>query len=160
MRKKEYRLGVGGWYKERDEALMFHFQWSPHEKLPKPLAFLISSLSSKLLSFKTFNSPFILPFYLVWYQKRINILKARKFVFAERKWKLLSHVRLFATPMDYSPWNFPGQNTGVGSLSLLQGIFPTQGWNPGLPHWKQILYPLSYQGSPSRWNHFLMFSYL
>ena len=32
----------------------------------------------------------------------------------------------------YSPWNSPGQNTGVGSLSLLQGIFPTQGLNPGL----------------------------
>ena len=34
----------------------------------------------------------------------------------------------------YSPWNSPGQKTGVGSLSLLQGIFPTQGLNPGLPH--------------------------
>ena len=34
----------------------------------------------------------------------------------------------------YSSWNFPGQNTGVDSLSLLQGIFPTQGSNPGLPH--------------------------
>ena len=34
--------------------------------------------------------------------------------------------------MDYSPWNSPGQNTGVGSLSLLQGIFPTQGSNPGI----------------------------
>ena len=34
----------------------------------------------------------------------------------------------------YSPWNSPGQNTGVGSLCLLQGIFPTQGSNPGLPH--------------------------
>ena len=34
----------------------------------------------------------------------------------------------------YSPWNSPGQNTGVGSLSLLQGIFPTQGLNPGVPH--------------------------
>ena len=41
----------------------------------------------------------------------------------------------------YSPWNSPGQNTGVGSLSLLQGIFPTQGSNPGLPHCRQILYP-------------------
>ena len=48
----------------------------------------------------------------------------------------------------YSPWNFPGQNTGVGSSSLLQGIFPTQGWNPGLPHLGQILYQLSHQGSP------------
>ena len=48
----------------------------------------------------------------------------------------------------YSPWNSPGQNTGVGSLSLLQGIFPTQGVNPGLPHCRQILYQLSPKGSP------------
>ena len=41
-----------------------------------------------------------------------------------------------------------GQNTGVGSLSLRQGIFPTQGLNPGLPHCRQILYQLSYKGSP------------
>ena len=34
----------------------------------------------------------------------------------------------------YSPWNSPGQNTGVGSLFLLQGILPTQGSNPGLLH--------------------------
>ena len=47
----------------------------------------------------------------------------------------------------YSPWNSPGQNTGVGSLSLLQGIFPTQGSNPGLLYCRQILYQLSYQGS-------------
>ena len=44
----------------------------------------------------------------------------------------------------YSPWNSPGQNTGVGSLSLLQGSFPTQAWNLGLPHCRQILYHLSY----------------
>ena len=48
----------------------------------------------------------------------------------------------------YSPWNFPGQNTAVGSLSLLQGIFPTQGSNPGLPHCGRILYQLSHKGSP------------
>ena len=47
-----------------------------------------------------------------------------------------------------SPWNSPGQNTGVGSHSLFQGIFPTQGSNPGLPHCRQILYQLSHQGSP------------
>ena len=47
----------------------------------------------------------------------------------------------------YSPWNSPDQNTGVGSLSLLQGIFPTQGSNPGLPHCRQILYQLSHKGS-------------
>ena len=47
----------------------------------------------------------------------------------------------------YSPWNFPGQNTRVGSLSLLQGILPTQGLNPDVPHCRQILYQLSHKGS-------------
>ena len=47
----------------------------------------------------------------------------------------------------YRPWNSPGQNTGVGSLSLLQGIFPPQRWNPGLQHYRQILYQLSYWGA-------------
>ena len=47
----------------------------------------------------------------------------------------------------YSPWNSPGQNTGVGSLSLLQGIFPTQGSKPGLWHCRQIFYQLRHQGS-------------
>ena len=50
----------------------------------------------------------------------------------------------------YSPWNSPGQNTGVGSLSLLQGIFPTQGSNPGLPHCRRILYQLSYREALAR----------
>ena len=44
-----------------------------------------------------------------------------------------------------SPWNSPGQNTGVGSLSLLQGIFPTQESNPGLPDCRRILYQLSHR---------------
>ena len=48
----------------------------------------------------------------------------------------------------YSLWNSPGQNTTVGSLSLLQWIFPTQILNPGLPHHRRILYQLRYQGSP------------
>ena len=48
----------------------------------------------------------------------------------------------------YSPWDSPGQNTGVGSLCLLHRIFPTQGWNPGLPHCWWILYQLSHKGSP------------
>ena len=48
----------------------------------------------------------------------------------------------------FGSWNSPGQNTGVGRLSLLQGIFLTQGLKPGLPHCKQILYQLSHKGSP------------
>ena len=46
------------------------------------------------------------------------------------------------------PWNSPGQSTGVGSCSLPQGIFPTQGLNPCLPHCRQIPYQLSHQGRP------------
>ena len=49
-------------------------------------------------------------------------------------------------PMD-SPCNFPGQNTGEGSCCLLWGIFPTQGFNPGLPDCRLILYQLSHKGS-------------
>ena len=57
-------------------------------------------------------------------------------------------------PMDCSPPGFSvhgdsaGKNTGVGCHALLQGIFPTQGWNPGLPRDKRILYRLSHQGNP------------
>ena len=56
----------------------------------------------------------------------------------------------------YSPWNSPGQNTELGSLSFLQGIFPTQGSNPGLPHCRQILYQLSHKGSPKILSHSVM----
>ena len=56
------------------------------------------------------------------------------------KWKSLSRA-----PHElYSPWNSPGQSTGVDSLSLPQGICPTQGSNPGLPHCRQILYEGKY----------------
>ena len=65
------------------------------------------------------------------------------------EWKSLSSVWLFETPWTIQPWNSPGQNIGVGSLSLLQGIFPTQGLNPGLPHCRRILCQLSFQGKAS-----------
>ena len=58
---------------------------------------------------------------------------------------MVTHVTTICSP---SNLNSPGQNTGVGSLSLLQRIFPTHGLNPGLPHCRQILYQLSHQGSP------------
>ena len=48
----------------------------------------------------------------------------------------------------YSPWNYSGQNTGVGSCPLLQGIFPTHGSSPSLLHCRQILYQLSHRRSP------------
>ena len=89
---------------------------------------------------------------------------SRKFILCEpnllefyQKWsevKSLSHARLFVTPwpvactMLLRPWDFLGKSTGVGCHLLLQGIFPTQGLNLGLPHCRQMLYHLSYQGSP------------
>ena len=63
-----------------------------------------------------------------------------------------SHVWLFATLWTVAhqallSWDSPGKNTGVGCHFLLQGIFPTQGLNPGLLHCRQTLYHLSHQGS-------------
>ena len=55
----------------------------------------------------------------------------------------------------YTSWNSPGQNTGVGSLSLLQGIFLTREYNRGLLHCRQILYQLSHQRSPGAWSNWL-----
>ena len=61
--------------------------------------------------------------------------------------KSLSRVRLFVTPWTVAyhtrllcPWNFPGNSTGVDCHFLLQGIFPNQGLNPGLPHCRQTPY--------------------
>ena len=58
--------------------------------------------------------------------------------------------RSLALQEDSLPAQSPGKpkNTGVGSLSLLQHIFPTQGSNPGLPHCRQIFYQLSHKGGP------------
>ena len=70
------------------------------------------------------------------------------------KVKLLSHAQLFATPWTVactkllSPWDFPGKSTGLACHFLLQGIFLTQGSDPGLPYCTQTLYHLSHQGSP------------
>ena len=61
-----------------------------------------------------------------------------------------SHSVMFTLwdPRDYPVQYSPGQNTGIGSCCLLQGIFPAQGSNPGLPHCRRILYHLSHQGGP------------
>ena len=64
--------------------------------------------------------------------------------------KSLSRARLFVTPWIvactklFHPWDFQGKSTGVGCHFLLQGIFPTQGSNPGLSHCRQTLYCLSH----------------
>ena len=67
-------------------------------------------------------------------------------------WQSLSCICFLVTPWTVAwllcPWNSPGRSTGVGSCFCLQGIFPTQGSNPILSYCSQILYCLSYQGSP------------
>ena len=74
------------------------------------------------------------------------------YVSERKKVKLLSRARLFATPWIVvctkllRPWGFQGKSTRVGCHFLLQGIFPTQGSNPGLSHCRQTLYHLSHQG--------------
>ena len=60
----------------------------------------------------------------------------------------LSHVRLFVTKWAIQSMNSPCQNTGVGSLSHIRGIFPTQVSNQGLPHCRQTLYQLNHKGGP------------
>ena len=79
---------------------------------------------------------------------QLPYISLKTFSSNEVKWKSLSHVRLFVTHGLNSPWDSLGQNTGVGRLSFFQGIFPTQGLNPGLPHGRRILYQLSRKGSP------------
>ena len=82
-----------------------------------------------------------------WWSLSVNILIA---------WRV-KVAQLHPTLCDplYSPWNPAGQNTRVGSRSLHQGIFPTQGLNSSLPHCRQILYQLSHQGSPIAWKIFI-----
>ena len=71
------------------------------------------------------------------------------FLWSEVKWMKVTQSCLDSLQPHglYSPRNYPRQNTGVGSRFLLQGIFPTRGWNPGLLHCRQIHYKLSHKGS-------------
>ena len=87
---------------------------------------------------------------------RITLLEGLKiFFFILTQYVVLFHsqssleseshsFQLLETPWIYSPWKSPGQNTGVGSRSLLQGTFPTQGSNPGLLHCRWILWKTSW----------------
>ena len=81
--------------------------------------------------------------------RRLDLLGSTRKAYVV-KLKVTQSCQTLCDPMDKSwgSWNSPGQNTRVGSLSLLQGIFPTQGSNPSLPHCRQILYQLSHKWSP------------
>ena len=87
------------------------------------------------------------------------------FIYIYMKWKSLSRVPLFVTPWTAAhrllcPWNSLGKNTGVGCHFLLQGNFLIQGSNPGLLHYRQILYCLSHQGSPVASFHIYIYGFI
>ena len=92
--------------------------------------------------------------HIISFEECYILLYARIIILSIGKWKSLSHVKLFVTPMHWSlpgssvHGDSPGKNTDVGCHALLQGICPIQGLNPGLLHWRQILYHLSHQEKP------------
>ena len=77
-------------------------------------------------------------------QKKKNISYINTYIWNLENWYESESCSVMSNSLRphrlYSPWNSLGQNTGVGSLSLLQGIFPIQGLNPDLPHYRQIPY--------------------
>ena len=88
--------------------------------------------------------------FLIW--RKVNQIVQHHTIYTEERSESENHSIVSDSLQPhglYSPRNSPGQITGEGSLSLLQGIFPTQGLNPGLPHCRWILYQLSHQGSPN-----------
>ena len=122
---------------DNPNGLQWHHASAPDSRVDRTQG--PRSTAKSVLSSSVFSSLSPLTNWLS--NKPLNLL----FLWSEVKWKSLSSVWPFATP--WIPWNSPGQNTGVGSLSFLWGVFPTQGSNPGLPHCRQILYQLSHKGS-------------
>ena len=118
---------------------------------PVPRAGCYLSLFCTMVSALLFNfgGSIAVPTSAAWPSKSrdlLGLLKLGKIFLTMVKMKL-KFAQLCLTlckPMDCSQWNSPGQNTEVGRLSLLQGIFPTQGSNPDLLHCRQILYQLSH----------------
>ena len=95
----------------------------------------------KFIFFLFLNQPFFLPS-LIWLWLSIHLWCGSRSVVSDS----------LQPPGLYSPWNSPVHSTGVGSLCLLQGIFPTQGLNPGLPHCRRILHQLGHQGNTHLWS--------
>ena len=137
------------------------------ETKPSPKACSLANISPRMAQkFQNSNSKAQRKHELTYSHYRCYIVKLKTAVLINRWWfKILKETMLQILAVKwseshsvlsnslrphglYSPWNSPGWNTGVGSLSLFQEIFPTQGLNPGLLHWRRILYQLSHKG---RW---------
>ena len=107
---------------------------------------LITSLQNKLFIVSVQRILFVCFFSLP--TPKIRSVANKLFLMSSESESCSVVSRLFATPWTIQSRNSPGQNTEVGSRSLLQWLFPTQGSNPGLPHCRWIFYQLSHQGSP------------
>ena len=89
-----------------------------------------------------------------WVSEGIRAVVVVRFTWIVKTELVTQSCPTLCNPMDDSPpgslcsWTSSGKNTGVGSHSLLQEIFLNQGLNLGLPHYRQILYRLSHQGTP------------
>ena len=111
-------------------------------------------LTSQFLGYRWWKVVFFF-FFLV---KQVNGIKKKVYIIIYHKLKLFCDscpvVSNSLRPIGCSPLgssvhgDSPGKNTGVGCYALLQGIFPSQGLNPGLPHCRWILYHLNHQGCP------------
>ena len=121
--------------------------------------FLISSASLRSIPFLSFINPIFawnVPLVSLIFLKRSLVFPVLLFSSISLHWSLRKAFLSFLAILWNSAfkWEYlsfspsPGQNTGVGSLSLLQGIFPTRGLSTGLPHCRPILYQLSHKGSP------------
>ena len=86
-------------------------------------------------------------FKMIWQEKHLKVINYQLLHIYESESHSVMSNSLWPHGL-YSAWNSPGQNTGVGSLPFLHGIFPTQGLNPGILHYRKILYQLSHKWSP------------
>ena len=133
-------LGWTGWISLLSKGLSRVFSNTTVQKHQ----FFNTGFWQMLFLYLSYDHMIFFPFLICWYDSESHSVVSNS---------LWPHVL-------YSPWNSPGQNTGVGNLSLLQWIFPSQGSNPGLPNCRGILYQLSHKGSPLIFDYWTVTAYL
>ena len=111
------------------------------------LSFFLFNLANiwKILLTLSKNNMLFCWFFFLLFSITYLLFPSARFEFVCMCAELFSSVCLFMTPWSPVPWNFLGKNTGTDCHYLLQGIFPTQGLNPHLLHWRVAFLPLSHR---------------